>query len=136
MSETSPMIFMSPEHVAHMNVLLASDAVSKAACVQLDRRYDMVYELNYGIQTVWWTMRYDPADGVSFNLETPQKPGDIVFRGDYAAVLDTMSRMKAGDKDLQLPLTQSGDAGVFALIAPAYTAAHAAAAIHTEIPVV
>ena len=130
----SLMIFMSPEHVAHMNVLLAADPASKAACATFDRRWDIVYELSHGAETVWWTMRFDPVDGVSFLLETPTQPGDVVFHGEYKAVIDSMRRMKAGDKDAQLPLTQSGNADAMAVIAPAYGAAHAAAAIHTEFP--
>lgn len=128
------MIFMSPEHVAHMNELLSVDASSKAACATLDRRWDMVYELSAGAETVWWTMRFDPVDGVSFNLQPPTQPADVLFRGEHRAVLDTMRRIKAGEKDLQLPLTQLGDPNAFAVIGAAYQAAHAAAAIHTEIP--
>lgn len=130
----SLMIFMSPEHVAHMNRLLAADATSKAACATFDRRWDIVYELSHGTETVWWTMRFDPVDGVSFSLETPTQLGDVVFSGDYKAVINSMRRMKAGDKEAQLPLTQSGNADAMAVIAPAYGAAHTAAAIHTEFP--
>lgn len=128
------MIFMSAEHVAHMNELLAVDTASRAACAALDRRWNMVYELSEGTETVWWTMRFDPADGVSFSLQPPAQSADVLFRGDHRAVLDAMRRLKAGEKDLQLPLTQSGDPEGLTVIGAAYQAAHAAAAIRTEIP--
>ncbi|MES2489724.1 MAG: hypothetical protein V4607_08020 [Pseudomonadota bacterium] len=130
----SLMLFMSPEHVAHMNGLLTADAASRTACAKFDRRWDIVYELAHGKETVWWTMRFDPVDGVSFTLQTPAQPGDVVFHGEYKAVIDAMRRMKAGDKDAVLPLTQSGNPDAMAVIGPAYSAAHGAAAIHTEFP--
>jgi hypothetical protein len=130
----SMMIFMSPEHVARMNELLAVDTASKTACAALDRRWNVVYELSEGTGTVWWTMRFDPAEGVTFNLLPPESPADVLFRGDHRAVLDVMRRLKAGDKEATLPLTQSGDPNGMAAIGAAYQAAHAAAALHTEIP--
>jgi hypothetical protein len=128
------MIFMSAEHVAHMNHLLAVDTASRAACAALDRCWNIVYELSGGPDTVWWTMRFDPIDGASFSLQTPTRPADVLFRGDHKGVLDTMRRLKAGEKDLQLPLTQSGNPEGLAIIGAAYAAAHQAAAVHTEIP--
>ena len=130
----SKMVFMSAEHVDRMNELLAVDAPSKAACAALERPWHVVYELRHGSDTVWWTMRFDPADGVSFALQPPERPADVLFRGDCGAVLDAMRRIKAGDKTVQLPLTLLGDPNGLTVIDTAYQAAQDAAALDTEIP--
>src|SRR5215467_1840779 len=94
----SKLIFMSDAHVARMNELLAADVASKAACAALERRWDMVYELSHGDQTVWWTMSFDPERGVFFTLKPPARPADILFRGEYRAMLEWMRKLKAGEK--------------------------------------
>lgn len=133
---SNKLIFMSPAHVARMNELLATDAASKAACALLGRRWDMVYELSQGTQTIWWTMSFDPAYGVSFSLEPPARQADILFRGEHRAMLDWMRRLKAGEQQNPEPVTMSGIPGGMEVIGPAYQAAQKAATIQTEIPVV
>lgn len=129
----SKMIFMSEAHVARMNEILATDAASRAACAQLERCWNMVYELSHGADTVWWTMRFDPAEGVSFSLEAPAQPGDVVFRGDLRAMLESMRRTKSGDPTPP-PVTMHGDPGTMSVIGPAFQAASKVATLDTEIP--
>lgn len=129
-------IFMSQDHVQRMNDILSADAASKAACAALDRRWNMVYELKHGTQTVWWTMSFDPAQGVAFSLEAPQGAADILFRGEYKAMMDWMRLLKAGDKNAPEPITQSGDPNGMNVIGPAFQAAQQVATLDTEIPAV
>jgi hypothetical protein len=131
----SELVFMSPEHVARMNQILAADAGSHAACAALGRRWDMVYELSHGAQTVWWTMRFDPVEGVSFHLEAPTRPADILLRGEYRAMMQWMRSSRAGSKEPE-PVIQSGDPEGMNIIGPAYQAAAKVATLSTEIPVV
>lgn len=132
----SELVFMSPEHVVRMNELLAVDSASKAACAALGRRWDMVYELRHGAETVCWTMSFDPFDGVSFALEPPPRTADILFRGEYRAMLDWMRKHKAGLESGPEPVTQSGDPDGMHIIGPAYQAAGRAATLDTLIPVI
>ncbi len=129
-------VFMSAEHVARMNEILAADAPSKAACAVLQRRWNLVYELSEGADTVWWTMSFDPATGVAFSLAPPGQTGDIVFRGDHKAMLRWMRQSKAGAAVGAMPLQQLGDPGTMTVIGPAFAAAQKVATLDTEIPVV
>ncbi len=132
----SKLTFMSPQHVACMNEILAADAASNAACAALGRRWDMVYELSHGTLTVWWTMSFDPVNGVSFSLKPPQRTGDIVYRGDYRTMMDWMRRSKAGEAVGPMPLEQTGDPNGMVVIGPAFAAAQKVATLDTEVPVV
>lgn len=131
----SKLVFMSPEHVARMNELLAADPVSKAECARLDRRWDMVYELENGEQTVWWTMSFEPARGVSFSLQPPPQPAGIVLRGEYRAMMEFMRRTKAGEAPGSEPVTLSGEPGGMEIIDAAFQAAGRAATLDTEVQV-
>jgi hypothetical protein len=131
----SKLVFMSPAHVARMNELLAADPASRAACASLARRWNLVYELSHGTGTVWWTMRFDPVDGVSFSLEPPERRGDIVFRGDHRSMLDWMRRSKAGESPGPMPVEQLGDPAGMTVIGPAFVAAQQVATLDTEIRV-
>lgn len=131
----SKLVFMSPEHVARMNELLAADPESKAECARLDRRWDMAYELSHGEQTIWWTMSFDPARGVSFSLQPPPLPAGILLRGDYRAMMEFMRGLKAGEPQGAEPVTLSGDPDGMNIIGPAYQAAGRAATLETEIKV-
>jgi hypothetical protein len=132
----SKLIFMSPEHVARMNEVLANDSASKAACAALGRRWDMAYELNHGAQKIWWTMTFDPARGVSFALQPPSRAADILYRGEYRAMLDWMRNHKAGRSQGPEPVIKSGDPEGTSIIDAAFQAAGRAATFDTEIPVV
>jgi hypothetical protein len=138
---TNKLIFMSAEHVAVMNGLLAKDAcsASQRACAALERTYWMVYELDHAGRTVWWSMEFNPTAGTRFHLAPPPQQADVLFRGDYAVILDGMRLAKAGqsskEKVMEL-VTTHGDPGALAKIGPAFAAAQACATVDAEIPVV
>lgn len=131
----SKLVFMSPQHIARMNELLAADPASQAECAKLDRRWDMVYELAHGEQTVWWTMSFDPTRGVSFSLEPPAQPAGILLKGDYRAMMEFMRRSKAGEAPGSEPVTLSGEPDGMKIIDAAFQAAGRAATLDTEIQV-
>lgn len=126
-------IFMSPQHVDIMNRLLDADADSKAECARLDRSYWMVYELSAMGGTVWWSVEFSPGAGVRFSLTPPGAAADILYRGDYRAVVQAMQRAKQGDAS-EKPVTTHGDPGVLAIIGPAFAAAGRAATVASEFP--
>ena len=127
-------LFMSAEHVARMNELLSADADSKAECAKLDRRYWMVYELADADGTVWWSVEFNPDVGVRFSLQAPVAgEPQILYRGDYRAVVKATQRSKQGDTAAE-PVTTHGDPNVLAIIAPAFAAAGRAATIPSEFP--
>ena len=125
--------FMSPEHVAHMNALLANDVASKEACAKLDRCWTMVYELSDASRIVWWTMSFDPAQGVAFSLDPPHAAADILYRGDYRSYMEWMRRHKAGEQPGPEPVDVSGDPNGMTVIGPAFQAAGQAATVETEV---
>lgn len=130
---TAP-LFMSQQHVDIMNRILAADADSKAECAQLARSYWMVYELNDGGRTVWWSVEFNPNRGVRFSLQAPDTDApDLLYRGDYRAVVKATQRAKQGG-DGEEPVTTHGDPGVMAVIGPAFAAAGRAATIASEFP--
>jgi len=127
-------MFMSDRHVEMMNTILATDYSSKTECGRLDRSYWMCYELMQGEHTVLWSVEFSPRHGVRFSLEPPvgAEP-DVLFRGDYRAVVEATRLGKEG-KDSPLPITTHGDPGVMAIIGPAFAAARRAATIPSEFP--
>ncbi|MDM4769946.1 hypothetical protein [Solimonas sp. SE-A11] len=129
----SKLVFMSPEHVARMNELLAADRVSQDECARLDRHWDMDYELAHGERTVWWTMSVDSVPGVSFSLEPPAQPAGILLKGDYRAMMEFMRRSKAGETPGSEPVTLSGEPEGMKIIDAAFQAASRAATLDTEI---
>ena len=126
-------IFMSERHVAIMNGLLAADADSKAECAKLARSYWMVYELRDAGGTVWWSVEFSPQTGVRFSLEPPRDAADVLYRGDYRAVVRATQRLKREGSGA-LPVTTHGDPSAMAIIGPAFAAAGRAATIPSEFP--
>jgi predicted dienelactone hydrolase len=127
--------FMSYTHVFIMNRLLAADAGVKAAAAELDRAYSMVYELSNGPkgETVWWDMRFDPEHGVSFSLQQPESPGDLTFKGDYAAYIRFLKAMTEGKK-AEEPVTTEGDPGMIETVSAVFAASQKAATVRAEFP--
>jgi hypothetical protein len=122
-----------------MNGLLAKDAGSQRACATLKRTYWTAYELGHGGRTVWWSMEFNPTAGVRLYLAPPPRQADVLFRGDYVAVLDAMRLAKAGKagkESVNERVTTHGDSSALAMIGPAFAAAQAAATVDAEIPVV
>lgn len=127
-------IFMSQQHVDIMNSLLDADADSKAECAKLARPYWMAYELRDAGRTVWWSVEFNPQTGVRFSLAAPASESpDILYRGDYRAVVRATQRAKQQGGG-ELPVTTHGDPGAMAIIAPAFAAAGRAATIASEFP--
>ena len=126
-------IFMSSQHVEIMNRLLDADADSKAECAKLDRSYWMVYELSDAGGIVWWSVEFSPSAGVRFSLQPPGAAADILYRGDYRAVVQFTQRAKQGSGGEE-PVTIHGDPGVLTIIGPAFAAAGRAATIPSEFP--
>lgn len=126
-------IFMSPEHVARMNEILAGDAASKASCSALDREYLLTYELAHGSDTVYWTMHFDPGIGIHFSLAPPARTPDLAFRGDYAESIRASAAAKAG-RDVGMPWQMYGDPAAFEAIAEPFAAARRVATVDTQMP--
>lgn len=126
-------IFMSPEHVGIMNDILEDDEASKAACRALEREYLVVYELEHGADTVYWTMRFDPESGARFSLAAPERDPDVLFRGDYADTIRVSAAAKAG-REVDMPWEMKGDSSVLEIIAEPMAAARGAATIDTRMP--
>ncbi len=126
-------IFMSQQHVDIMNRLLWADADSKAECAKLDRSYWMVYELTDAGRTVWWSVEFSPSAGVRFSLDPPVAAvPDVLYLGEYRAVVKATQRSKQGDST-PLPVTTHGRPGTMEIIGPAFAAARAAT-IPSEFP--
>jgi len=127
--------FMSYTHVFIMNRLLAADEDVRRTTAALDRTYTLAYELANGAdgETVWWTMTFDPEDGLAFSLQPPSAPADLTFEGDYVDVIRAMRRMKDGHQ-VVLPVTTVGDESVMAVIGPAFAAGQKAATIEATFP--
>lgn len=136
MSSTDPRpAFMSPRHVEIMNRLLAGDAASREAAAKLDRTYVIAYRLTNGPagETVWWQMRFDPAQGVRFELREPPTPADLTFEGDWTAVMRMMREAKAG-RPADNSLHAAGDEKVLGIVGPAFAAGQKAATVDTAFP--
>ncbi|WP_134669484.1 MULTISPECIES: hypothetical protein [unclassified Amycolatopsis] len=126
-------MFMSPEHVARMNELLAASAEVRAACADLDRDCEIAYELSDGPSgTVHWVLRFDRGLGARFSLE-PSPRADITYFGDWADVIRTSRAAHAGEP-VEENLTESGDASVLERVAHAYATARRVATVPVEFP--
>jgi pimeloyl-ACP methyl ester carboxylesterase/predicted dienelactone hydrolase len=130
--------FMSFTHVFIMNRLLAASDEVRSAAAGLDRAYSMVYQLENGPrgETVWWVMRFDPEAGVSFSLQQPEQPGDLTLKGDYAAYINFLKGMVAGEipRDAEEPITTEGDPKLLEIVGAAFAASQKAATIASEFP--
>lgn len=127
-------VFMSQQHVDTMNDILAKDADSRAECAKLDRSYWMVYELDDAGDTAWWSVEFSPTTGVRFSLQPPDTDApDLLYRGDYRAVVKATQRLKQGGGG-ELPVSTHGDPGAMAIIGPAFAAAGRVATIPSEFP--
>jgi predicted dienelactone hydrolase len=127
--------FMSYTHVFIMNRLLAADPAVKAAAAELDRAYNMVYELSNGPngKTVWWDMRFDPEHGVSFSLQEPESPADLTYKSDYAAYIRFIKAMSEGKQEEE-PITVEGDPGMIEAVSAVFAASQKAATVRAEFP--
>ena len=125
--------FMSAEHVAAMNTLLADSAEVREAGIALGRTYRLAYVLSDGRDggDEHWLMSLGPA-GVRFALE-PEPDADITFRADWRAIVDTSKAAREG-RDLDPGVTVEGDVTVLATVAPAFAAAQRVATLEVDWP--
>ena len=129
----SHLVFMSPEHVAAMNdKLAASDEVRKAGA-QLDRTYTMAYVLSDGRDggDEYWLMSLGPS-GAQFALE-PKPDADIVFRGDWRAMVDASRAAREG-RQVDAGVAVEGDPEVVAVVGPVFSAAQQVATLEVDWP--
>ncbi len=129
----SELLFMSPQHVARMNEILAHDGPTRRACAELEQDMLLAYELSDGEDTIWWTMAFRRDEGVRFGLDAPARAVDLTLRGEYRAMLDFMRLSKSGQA-AEEPVSSHGDPEVLTIIGPAFAAAQAAATLDTVIP--
>ena len=137
MTDAPTLNFMSPEHVDLMNSRLAEDAASKAACAKLEKPYVVGHRLNDGPEgtTVFWSMIFDPAQGVRFSLEPhdADNPPDSVTVTSYNNMI-RMTLDQANMAKYAADMVMEGDADPMAVIGEAFQAGHAAAAVKTIMP--
>jgi hypothetical protein len=128
-------LFMSPEHVAAMNELLAVDSDSLAECAKLPRPYWFVHELDDAGRTIWWSMEFNPDRGVSFSLSPPPEgaAADILMRGSYWEVVEATRRGKAGEQ-VPYPATMEGNPQAMVDITPAFEVAKRVATLEARFP--
>ena len=126
-------MFMSAAHVEAMNRLLAVDADSRAKCARLSRPYWFVHELDDDGRTVWWTLEFNPDEGMRFSLVPPPAGvrADIVMRGSFGAVVEATRRRKAGE-EVPYPVITEGDLPSMAIFGPALEAGRRAATLETR----
>lgn len=128
------MLFMSADHVAAMNDLLAGSDAVKAAASSLDREYAMEYQLTDSPtgDMAYWVMRFS-ADGVSFGL-TPSVDPDIVFRGAWRDAVAEARASREGRDDGSSSIEMTGEPAVLEAIAPVFAAAQQVATLQVDWP--
>jgi hypothetical protein len=86
MSTEAPMLFMSPEHVAAMNQVLARDEAIRQACAELDEPRVLAFRLSDGPggADVHWTITFDGT--LRFSLDEYSSP-DILITGDWRRMI-------------------------------------------------
>ncbi|MFI6598620.1 hypothetical protein ACIBHX_20365 [Nonomuraea sp. NPDC050536] len=89
--------FMSAEHVALMNALLAEAREVRAAAAALGGEYVWLYELTGCPDgaTVYWSATIGAA-GLRFDLDRPDDPADIVVRADWTELMRSLHAQKSG----------------------------------------
>ncbi|MDT9599925.1 alpha/beta hydrolase [Sphingosinicella rhizophila] len=129
--------FMSHRHVQIMNRLLADDTDSKAAAAKLPRVHVLAYQLANGPkgETVWWQMRFDPEEGLSFTLTEPDGPADLTMVGDWREAMQDFIAIRDRKIDAAaLRLKSVGDETFMTRTAEAFAAGMKAATIPATIP--
>jgi len=129
----APLIFMSPEHVARMNELLAESASVRDACAELDRDYEIAGELRDGPEgTVHWVIRLDRKYGASMSLDPP-RAADLTYLGDWSTTIREAKAAREGRRSGPI-YDLRGDPTTMTRVSKAYAAAQAVATIRTEFP--
>lgn len=126
------MLFMSAEHVATMNSLLAASAAVQRACRALAWPRVVRYDLADGPrgEPVHWTMTFD--DSVQFSLEGSAAP-DLVFVGDWKQMIRASKASRSGEA-ADPGVCLQGDAQVLLEITPAMEVARTVATVPVQFP--
>ena len=124
-------VFMSAEHVAAMNAVLAADGTVRAACAALAKQVTIAYELSDGPggTTVYWSIAF--AETVRFGLEPTA--ADLVLRGDWARMVHAAKANRQGQVEdpAVLPV---GDVTVMQAVAPVFALASNVATLPVVFP--
>lgn len=126
--------FMSPEHVAAMNLALAGSAEVREACRALARSGTVHYRLSGGPDGfVDWTVAVSP-DGLSFGLESPTE-ADVVIESGYAEMVRSA---RAAREDRTPPTAEppviTGDTNFVRDLSPVLALARSVATVEVEFP--
>jgi hypothetical protein len=125
------MLFMSAEHVATMNDLLAASAEVAAATQALDRQYLIVYELDRDGRLERWSVTLGPGE-LRFGLGEAGQP-DLRLTGDWRRAV-AASRLAREGQASDPGLAMEGDIGVLERLAPILAAAQSVATVAVEWP--
>jgi hypothetical protein len=127
------LIFMSPEHVSRMNELLAESDLVLEACAELDRGFEIAYELEGGPDgTVYWVLEFSPDAGAMFSL-APPNAADLTFFGNWAETIRSSKAVRDGDGEEPV-FEMHGDSTVLTRTEGAFRAAQSAATVPVEFP--
>lgn len=124
--------FMSEEHIALMNRILATDHRSLDACSRLPKNYLIVYELEKEGDYVYWQMIFDKKAGIRFALGEPVTDSDVVLTATWRSVIEAERRRRAGD-DVN-PFTVNGSEEALTIVNDAFSAGAKAAKLDTRLP--
>lgn len=131
--QRQPIKFMSRDHVAAMNEILATSTAARTAGAALDRDYVLGYRLTDGPggDVVHWTFRLGPG-GLALSLDPADRP-DVLITGDYGDAIRASQAAREG-RQLQTSFETDGDVTVLERIAPAFAVARSAATLDVEFP--
>ena len=127
------MQFMSPEHVAAMNEILAGDPGVRTLAAALDREYRLLYELRDGPHgsTEYWSLTLGPQ-GVRFGLAPVNAP-DLTLRAGYYPMVASSRAAREG-RAAEADIVTDGDPSVMERVGPVFARAQSVATLDVEFP--
>lgn len=126
--------FMSPEHVAQMNVLLGESVELREMATALGRRWALTYRLERAPSGIeHWTIEASDK-GVRFILGEPTPPSDVTLRTSWTATMQMALAEREG-RELPTPEVEiTGDGAALAVLQPVLEIARGIATIEARIP--
>lgn len=126
--------FMSPDHVAQMNELLARSPAVQAAAASLGGDHTMTYQLHNAPSGVeYWTIEVSPR-GLRFVLGPPTSPSDVTVSADWAATMRSAQAQRDGAEETPVGSEVSGDPEVLTRLQPVIEVARTVATVDSRIP--
>jgi hypothetical protein len=129
--------FMSPEHVAKLNDILASSLPTRLAASKLPREILWAHRLtdeDTG-EVIWWQTSFHPKEGVRLALQPPSRPPDVQFGGGYWAMLDiTRARLNGIEVVAEDLVLEIGSANFLDDVAEVYNTMWTEAAMDIVFP--